>query len=38
MNIKQLLIKWIKLLNTSGINSKKIVLEEMKEYLEQIKE
>ena len=29
MDLKQLLIKWIKLLKTSEINSKKLVLEEM---------
>ena len=38
MDFKKLLIKWIKLLQTSGINSKRIVLEEMQEYLETIKE
>lgn len=38
MKLKQLLLRWIKLLQTSGINSKRIVLEEMKEYLETIKE
>ena len=35
--MKQLLEKWIKLLGTSGINSKKLVQDEMKETLNKIK-
>lgn len=36
MDFKKLLIKWIKLLQTSEINSKKLVLEEMKVILEEM--
>ena len=36
--MKQLLEKWIKLLGTSGVNSKKLVLDEMIETLNDIKE
>lgn len=36
MDFKKLLIKWIKLLATSGINSKKLVLDEMKVILEEM--
>jgi hypothetical protein len=36
MDFKKLLIKWIKLLQTSEINSKKLVLDEMKVILEEM--
>ena len=36
MDLKKLLIKWIKLLQTSEINSKKLVLDEMKVILEEM--
>lgn len=36
MSIKETLKRWIKLLNTSGINSKKIVLDEMKLLLKEM--
>jgi hypothetical protein len=36
VDFKKLLIKWIKLLQTSEINSKKLVLDEMKVILEEM--
>lgn len=36
MDFKKLLIKWIKLLQTSEINSKKLVLDEMKVILKEM--
>jgi hypothetical protein len=34
--ILELIKRWIKLLGVSGINSKQIVLDEMKAYLEKV--